>query len=596
MTTTEPTLIDHFLARLASEGDAPAMSWVPERSQDLSEQLSRADLYAASEAIARGMLQLDWRPDHPRMIILAFSPGLDFIQAFLACQIAGVIAIPIAMPRRGREAHILEAIVSNCGAAMTMTSANEVSRLQDVFSASIGLAGMQVTGTAHLRELGQGCSLSGKLRQEYAFIQYTSGSSSLPKGVLVSHSNLLANLALIQKGFRIDPEFVMVNWLPHYHDMGLIGGLLIPVYTGIACVSMAPSAFIKRPLRWLQLISSQEDGRKVMSGGPNFAYQLCVDRVPEAEVPSLSLEKWKTAFNGAEPIRAQTLQKFEQRFSPAGFQGACMLTCYGLAEATLYVTGNHDPKTCAASTQGLEQGVIRQPIDGDDQLPLVASGWADPMRIAIVDPVSKTRLEDGQVGEIWVAGASIPSQYFANEEQSRLTFHAHLLPEKQQENTRFLVTGDIGAIVDGQLYVTGRSKELLIVNGRNIYPHDIETMVQNAVSEIEDVAVFSYDDAQAKSESIIVICELARTARSWFKDDAEQQQSISTELEKLATQIRLAVAPAEITINHLRFVGPMGISKTTSGKTSYGQNRRLFAELPVSIRQASVSAEFRNKD
>ncbi|MFZ6876049.1 fatty acyl-AMP ligase [Undibacterium sp. Di27W] len=584
------SLLEKIRADLDSDAHAAAMSWVPERSQDLAEHLSRAELYAASESIAQGLLQLSWPDDHPRMMILAFSPGLDFILAFLACQIAGVIAIPIAMPRRGREAHILEAIVSNCGATMLLTSETEVLRLQDVFASSPALEGMHILSTIQLKVLGMGRNMTGRKAQDYAFIQYTSGSSSLPKGVLVSHSNLAANLALIQKDFGVDPEFVMVNWLPHYHDMGLIGGLLTPLYGGIPGVSMAPSAFIKRPVRWLQLISAQESGRKVMSGGPNFAYQLCADRIADADIQDLNLQAWKTAYNGAEPIRAITLQKFEQRFAPAGYSNTNMLTCYGLAETTLFAAGNHDPVIRTVSVLGLEQGNIGAPLNEEDSRQLVASGHADPERIAIADPISKRRLAEGTVGEIWITGPSVPETYFNNPEQSQLTFHAQLA---DQPLTRYLVTGDIGAIVDGQLYVTGRSKELMILNGRNIYPHDVEALIQNTVAGIEDVAVFSYDDASAKNESIIVICELTRTARTWFADTPEQ--TLSTELEKLANQIRLAVAPAEITITHLRFVGPMGISKTTSGKTSYGQNRRAFAELPDSIRSRTASAEFRNR-
>lgn len=585
------TLMDQYRNYMEMDAHAPAMSWVPERSQDLAEHLSRQQLYAASEDIARGLLQLSWPDDHPRMIILAFSPGLDFIMAFLACQIAGIIAIPIAMPRRGREAHILEAIVSNCGATMTLTSESEALRLQDVFSSSPALEGLHILSTLQLKVLGEGRDMAGRKAQDYAFIQYTSGSSSLPKGVLVSHSNLAANLALIQKDFKVDPEFVMVNWLPHYHDMGLIGGLLTPIYGGIPGVSMAPSAFIKRPVRWLQLISTQDEGRKVMSGGPNFAYQLCADRIADADIAGLRLRAWKTAYNGAEPIRAITLQKFEQRFSPAGYSNTNMLTCYGLAETTLFATGNHDPVIRMVSVLGLEQGKISAALSVEDSRQLVASGDADPERIAIADPVSKLRLADGKIGEIWITGPSVPETYFNNPEQSQLTFRARLA---DQALARYLVTGDIGAIVDGQLYVTGRSKELMILNGRNIYPHDVEALIQNAVIGIEDVAVFSYDDASAKNESIIVICELARTARSWFVDSPEQ--TLSTELEKLANQIRLAVAPSEIAITHLRFVGPMGISKTTSGKTSYGQNRRAFADLPQSVRSRNVSAEFRNKN
>ncbi|MDE2427613.1 MAG: fatty acyl-AMP ligase [Burkholderiales bacterium] len=587
-----PQLIDIFRAHVARTPEMPAMTWVPERSQEQRENLSWLQLHDESERIAKGLLTLSWDTIHPRMLILAFSPGLDFIQAFLACQMAGIVAIPVAMPRRGRSAHILEAIVANCGAARTMTTSNEIARLKDVFDSSTTLATMQLFAIEELKNIGDAESgLNSPGTQDIAFIQYTSGSTSLPKGVVVTQANLMANLALIYKAFRMNPEFTMVSWLPHYHDMGLIGSLLTPIHAGIPCVSMAPSAFIKRPVRWLQIISEQDAGRSVMAGGPNFAYQLCIDRVAAEDIPALSLQRWKTAFNGAEPIRAQTIRGFAERFSDAGFSGKNILTCYGLAETTLFATGNHDPVVCAVSIFGLEQGHISPPISDDDTRLLVSSGHADSGRIRIVEAQSRRVLADGNVGEIWVSGPSVPSAYFRDETQSQSTFHAYI---EGQPTPRFLVTGDIGAIVDGQLYVTGRSKELLIVNGRNIYPHDIEELIQHAVSGIEDVAVFAYDRADAKSESIVVFCELGRAARHLFS--ASDELFVSPELEQLALKIRVAVASAEITISHIRFVGPMGIHKTTSGKTSYGQNRLSYCALSDVIRKRPTSAECKNKE
>lgn len=588
MRTRPLSLIEKFQQDIAISESATAMTWIPERSQDSGSQLNRGELFAASSLLARGLGLLDWVEEPRRMAVLAFAPGLEFIQTFLACQLAGVIAIPIAMPRLGREARVLEAIIANCGVGLTITNTAEKARLLDVFGATPALSAMQIISTAELAELGRHTNILRAVPQDYAFIQYTSGSSSLPKGVVVSHANLAANLALIQQEFKVDPEFVMVNWLPHYHDMGLIGGLLTPLYGGIPCVSMAPSAFIKRPLRWLQLISAQEPARKVMSGGPNFAYQLCVDRISDQDLLELRLEAWKTAYNGAEPIRAQTIQMFAKRFSSAGFNIANMLTCYGLAETTLFATGNHNPVLREVSILALAQGRIAAPDSAADSRQLVASGYADPARIAIVDAITKRRLAAGQVGEIWITGASVPEHYFNQDELSRATFQARLADSPEQT---YLVTGDIGAIVDGQLYVTGRSKELLIVNGRNLYPHDLEAMVQTAVSEIEDVAIFSYDDAQAKRESIVVFCELPRSCRSWFNQD--EQFKYSKELERLANSVRLAVASAEVSLDHIRFVGPMGIIKTTSGKTSYAQNRQKFAELPVEIKADKISADFR---
>lgn len=586
-------LIDVFRAHVEKAPEARAMTWVPERSQDEAQHLTRLDLYEAGQRIADGLLRQPWAKSEPRIVILAFAPGLQFIQAFLACLMAGVIAVPVAMPRRNYGAQILEAIINNCGATKLLTSAPEQNKLSSLLSASPILASLQLLTTEQLQAQANPCGATvQKTAQEFAFIQYTSGSTSKPKGVLVGHANLMANLALIDRSFGIDPETgVVVSWLPHYHDMGLIGGLLTPVRAGIPCIGMAPSAFIKRPLRWLQIISSQQPGSSVMSGGPNFAYQHCIDRVTADDVSALSLQCWKTAFNGAEPIKASTLQKFAEHFAPAGFSKKQFLTCYGLAETTLFATGSHDPVFLMSSVQGLENGQVKPPLSAADSRQLVASGQADPERVAIVDPLTKQRLPDGTVGEIWLTGDSVPQCYFNDEQQSAATFQARLA---DRTDVRYLVTGDIGAIVDGDLYVTGRSKELLIINGRNIYPHDVEALLQHCDANIDDVVVFSYDDPSANGESIVAVCELGRSARSWFLSDTEQ--TLSPELEKLAEKIKIAAANAEITISHLRFVGPMGISKTTSGKTSYGQNRRVFSELPEHIKRRSCSAEFRVND
>lgn len=586
-------LIDVFRAHVEKAPEAQAMTWVPERSQDDAQHLTRLDLYEASQGIAAGLSQLSWSKSEPRMALLAFAPGLQFIQAFLACLMAGVIAVPVPLPRRGYGVQILEAIVNNCGATKLLTSAQEQSKLHSLLSASPALASLHMLTTEQLQTQANASGATvQKTAQEFAFIQYTSGSTSKPKGVLVGHANLMANLALIDKSFGINSQSgVVVSWLPHYHDMGLIGSLLTPVHAGIPCISMAPSAFIKRPLRWLQIISAQQADRSVMSGGPNFAYQHCIDRVAAEDVLSLSLQCWKTAFNGAEPIKADTLQKFVEHFAPAGFSTKQLLTCYGLAETTLFATGSHDPVFLGASAQGLESGRVRPPLSVADARQLVSSGQADPDRIVIVDPVTELRLPDGAVGEIWLTGDSVPQSYFNDEQQSAATFQARLA---EQTDVRYLVTGDIGAIVDGNLYVTGRSKELLIINGRNIYPHDIEALLQNSEVGIDGVVVFSYDDATAKSEGIVAICELGRSARHWFLNDAEQ--TLSPELEKMAGKIRIAAAGAEVSISHLRFVGPMGIGKTTSGKTSYGHNRRAFYALPEQVRRRSSSAEFRVND
>jgi acyl-CoA synthetase (AMP-forming)/AMP-acid ligase II len=591
----QPTLIDSLRANADRAPDALAMSWQPELAREPPQHLSQAQLWRTATQIACGLAATHWPAGQPRMAILAFPPGLDFIRAFLGCLAAGVVAVPVTVPRRGRAAQVLEAIAGNCGAPLALTSASEAQRLQALFAQSPTLAAVRLLSLDVVeRAADAGMAPPPPAAHDLAFVQYTSGSSSQPKGVCVSHANLAANLALIQREFAITPDHLFVNWLPHYHDMGLIGNLLTPIHCGIPSVSMAPAAFIKRPVRWLQAISAQDPGRWVLSGGPNFAYQLCVDRISPEDCEGLSLERWSPAYNGAEPVRVSTMSAFVQRFAGIGFAKRQFLTCYGLAEATLFVTGAHDPEFITVSGAGLEAGRIEAPDASrqSDAKPLASSGVADDGRIAIVDPVARRRLPDGRVGEIWVTGPSVPQRYLNDPERSSKTFEAVLAQDSSA--TRYLATGDIGTIVGGRLYVTGRSKELLIVNGRNLYPHDIEALLQSCDERVDAAAVFAWNDPAAQAETVVAVCELARASRHLLP--AGPHEEPARELQRIADAMRSAAAAAELAIAHLRFVGPTGIARTSSGKTAYGQLRREFGALPGGVRGHPLSAQARGAD
>jgi acyl-CoA synthetase (AMP-forming)/AMP-acid ligase II len=577
------TLVDIVQAHVARTPHETAMSWVPELSHEPGASLSWSALWHEGERIAGALAQLEWPAGAPRMALLAFPPGLGFIRAFLGCLIAGVTAIPVALPRGGRGAPVLEAIVANCGATLALSTAPEDARLRELFAASLVLAPVRVVALEALPADARP-PIARPRSGDLAFVQYTSGSSSQPKGVCVTHANLLANLELIQRDFRITPRHLFVNWLPHYHDMGLIGSLLVPLHGGFPCVAMAPSAFIKRPLRWLQLIAAQDHDRWVLSGGPNFAYQLCVDRIGGDDAAQLSLAHWKTAFNGAEPIRAATLRSFAARFAPAGFDAARVLTCYGLAETTLLATGGHGPAFATVSASALEHGRLEPPATADDARELASSGPDDEARLAIVDRATRRRLSPGRIGEIWITGASVPRCYLNDPAGSERTFAATLADDAS--GARYLATGDLGAIAGGHLYVTGRAKELLIVHGRNLYPHDVEALLHAADDRIEAAAVFAWDDADATGESAIALCELTRSARQLLAPGA----AAASELARLANAMRRAVAAAELTLAHVRFVGPMQIARTSSGKTGYGQLRREFGALPAAVRRSAWSA------
>lgn len=581
-----PTFVDVVEAHVQRAPGALAMSWVPELARDAGERLDRGQLWQQAGRIAGGLAQLEWRPGAMRLALLAFPPGLDFLRAFIGCLRAGVVAVPVALPRRGRAAQVLEAIVGNCGATVALTSAAEGPRLRELFASSAALAPLRVLPLEELPAAGAAPAARPR-PDDLAFVQYTSGSSGRPKGVCVTHANLKANLELIHRCFRITPGQLVVSWLPHYHDMGLIGSLLVPLHDGIPCVGMAPSAFVKRPLRWLQTIAAQDPDRAVISGGPNFAWQLCVDRIAPEEAQALSLRRWATAFNGAEPVRAATLKAFTERFAPAGFAADKVLTCYGLAETTLFAAGGHDPSFLGVSAAALEAGRIAAPADrAADARELVSSGPADPDRIAIVDPATRRRLPAGAVGEVWVTGPSVPARYFNDEAESARTFAATVAGDAG--GARFLATGDLGAIAGGQLFVTGRAKELLIVNGRNVYPHDVELLLLGADARVTAAAVFAWNDPAATAEATIAVCELARSARHLLAP--QEDGAPSRELERLADAMRRAAAPAELALAHVRFVAPMQIARTSSGKTAYGQLRREFGALPPAVRARALSA------
>ncbi len=405
--------------------------------------------------------------------LLLFPAGLEFIPAFFGCLYAGVIAVPLPPPNMAqlqRTLPRLRTIANDAQATLVLTTSSILSKVQSLFAQAPELQAMHWLAIDKVIDsAAQDWKDPGATSNSLALLQYTSGSTAVPRGVMVSHGNLLENSAHISQSFGINSETVSVTWLPVFHDMGLTNGIIQPLYGGRQCVLMPPQSFLQRPVRWLQAVSHYKAS---ISGGPNFAYELCARKITPEQRSALDLSNWTVAYNGAEPVRADTLKRFAAAFESCGFRPNFFYPCYGLAEATPIVSGglmNDEPILCTAKVAALEHNGVMETSDRLKNVrSLVGSGHAMPdTKVVIVHPESLTACGPDEVGEIWVSGPSVAQGYWHRPEETEITFHAHLADTGEGP---FLRTGDLGFLRDGELFVTGRLKDLIIIDGRNLYP------------------------------------------------------------------------------------------------------------------------------
>lgn len=483
-------------------------------------ELTYAELHVQAQTIA---VKLQSITQPGERALLLFQPGLEFIVAFFGCLYAGVIAVPAYPPRRNQSLSRLQSIATDAAATIVLTTSSLLTTLQTTAPDSLMLSDRPWVATDLLSEaLATQWQSPPITRESLAFLQYTSGSTGDPKGVMISHGNLLHNSALIQNCFQDTPESQGVSWLPVYHDMGLIGGVLQPIYVGAQTVLMSPMDFLQKPIRWLQAISRYG---ATTSGGPNFAYDLCIQKITPDQLEKLDLSRWELAFTGAEPVRADTLEKFAATFAPCGFRKSAFYPCYGMAETTLIVSGGAktaEPPVLSVDAMSLELNqvvIAAQPQDTDRQIVSCGQTCLE-QQLLIVHPETQVPCADDQVGEIWVSGASVAQGYWNRIEQTAQAFRA--VPATaigeaiggtiaQANAPTFLRTGDLGFLHQGELFITGRLKDMIIIRGQNHYPHDIERTVETSHEALRAGcgAAFAIDFKGA--ERLVVVQEVERS-------------------------------------------------------------------------------------
>lgn len=534
------TLVQSLQQRAAQTPDQVALRFLAE-SAEHSVVLSYRDLDQRARTIAAA---LQANAGLGERAVLLFPSGPDYVAAFFGCLYAGVIAVPAYPPESTRRHHQerLLSIISDAEPRLLLTIASLSEGLAQIENAPPVLS----VDTLEAQQADQWVAPDLKA-DDIAFLQYTSGSTALPKGVQVSHGNLVANEVLIRRGFGIDlnPDDVIVSWLPLYHDMGLIGGLLQPIFSGVPCVLMSPAYFLGRPLRWLEAIS--EYGGTI-SGGPDFAYRLCSERVSESALERLDLSRWRVAYSGSEPIRLDTLERFAEKFAACGFTPNNFFASYGLAEATLFVAGGTRGRGIPALRLD-EQALAANRAEPGQGPAIMSCGTSQPDHaVLIADPHTLTELPDQCVGELWATGPSIAHGYWRNPQASAKTFVQHA-------GRTWLRTGDLGFIRDGEVYITGRLKDLLIVRGHNLYPQDIEQTIEREVEVVRKgrVAAFAVNDQGL--EGIGIAAEISRSVQKILPPEA------------LIKAIRQAVAEAcQQAPSVVVLLNPGALPKTSSGK------------------------------
>ncbi len=556
------TLTDLTIYRAQNQPQQLAYHFL-ENGEEVAQTVSYSELDQQARSIAA------WLQAHHSQgarALLLYQSSLDYVAAFLGCLYAGVIAVPAYPPHPKRPITRIKTIIDDAQATFALTTSDALSALQTRFEDEPQLENLNWLATDTVdTALGDVWIQPDIDENTLAFLQYTSGSTSTPKGVMVTHGNLLYTLEDLHRGWNHTAESVMVTWLPIFHDLGLIYGILTPLYRGFTCYLMSPLAFLQKPVRWLQAISNFGGTH---TAAPNFAYELCIRKITTTERDKLDLTSWQMGLNAAEPVRLDTFERFVNKFAPAGFRADTFSTGYGLAEASVKVAAERieaDPIFYHLDPDALEDHRVVLDAGG---IPIAGSGWSEigaDIRIVNPDTCEPT---DG-VGEIWVNSGSVAQGYWNRPKTTAETFQATITGA---DDKPFMRTGDLGFIRDDNLFITGRIKDLLIIRGRNLYPHDIERTIEQAHPAIRPGRVAAFSAPVDNEERLIVVME----PRPKLGDGIDS--------EMLFAALRRAIAVAhDVQPYELLILKPGGVLKTSNGKIQRQACKRAYlaSKLPV---------------
>ncbi|MFN8386728.1 MAG: beta-ketoacyl synthase N-terminal-like domain-containing protein [Anaerolineales bacterium] len=561
------TLLDLLRMRAEEQPDRLVYRYLQDDGAE-SDSLSFAELDRRARGIGA------WLESHGargERVLLLYPAGLDYIAAFFGCLYAGAVAAPAYPPRLNRPVPRIQAIVSDSQAKFALTTSTILHNIEQRFEQSPDLKALSWLNTDQVAPGSEAEWRDPNVNADtLAFLQYTSGSTSQPKGVMLTHGNLLHNLKAIRHGFQIDENDSGAFWLPSYHDMGLIGGILEPMYVGCSSTLMSPVSFLQKPFRWLDAISKY---KATTSGAPNFAYDLCVDKITPEQLETLDLSAWKLAFCGAEPIRPETLERFARTFEPVGFRSSSFYPCFGMAESSLIVSGGEGPSAPRMLTidrKALERdAVVEVSREDANALTMVNCGKSIVgQKIVIVNPSTLTRCADNEVGEIWVAGPSVARGYWGLAEETQRTFGAFVADTNEGP---FMRTGDLGFLQNDELFITGRLKDLIIIHGSNHYPQDIELTVEASHSALQSSAGAAFSVNENGKEQLVIVQEVTRAGRQ-------------ADVNEVASAIRQAVAEKhDLQVFAIALVKPMSIPKTSSGKIQRRGTKSAFLEGELDV-------------